>query len=666
MVLTALILSGGLLAQTHNVTFQVDMTQYTGTFTTANVNGIFNGWCGGCNALADPDNDSIWTATIALPAGQTEFKFTVDGWTDQENFVGGEPCTVTNGGFTNRSLNITGDTILPVLCWNSCAACPGFTPSHNVTFQVDMTAYTGTFTDANVNGIFNGWCGACNPLTDPDNDNIWTGTVQIPSGTTEFKFTVDGWTDQENFVGGEPCTVTNGGFTNRSLTINGDTTLPVVCWNSCTPCGVQPTMANVTFQVDMNNYGNPFSIAQVNGLFNGWCGACDSLSDPDMDGIWTGVVSIPTGPTEFKFTVDGWTDQENFAGGEPCTVTTGGFTNRSITVNGDTTLPVVCWASCDPCMGTSVPVNVTFRVDLSNEKVCTPPDSVHVAGSFNGWPSPGMKLADPDNDDIYEVTMSLMSNTFYEYKFQNMNGGSAKWEGVANRTFTIGGTNDTTLALVCFDQTGPCGPPPPAAANVTFSVDMNSEVPGDTIWLIGSFTDPQWQDGRVPMTLSSTTGVFETTQNICPETFQYKYVNGDPSVTSNEEFDGDTAVPCAVPNGLGGWNREVTRMSSNDTILPTYIFSSCDISTVSVEELRAGVNFRVFPNPMKDEAIIEFEEYGDYEISMFDISGKVVLQPTRVNSDRYTLSGTNFESGVYFLEVRKADGEASYTRLIVE
>ena len=49
-----------------NVTFKLDMTQQTG-FTTPEVNGTFNGWCGAtCNPMTDANSDGIWEATIAL------------------------------------------------------------------------------------------------------------------------------------------------------------------------------------------------------------------------------------------------------------------------------------------------------------------------------------------------------------------------------------------------------------------------------------------------------------------------------------------------------------------------------------------------------------------------------------------------------------------------
>ena len=53
-----------LAAQTTNVTFQVNMNDYTGSFTTPEVNGTFNSWCGNCNVMTDADGDGIWTVTL--------------------------------------------------------------------------------------------------------------------------------------------------------------------------------------------------------------------------------------------------------------------------------------------------------------------------------------------------------------------------------------------------------------------------------------------------------------------------------------------------------------------------------------------------------------------------------------------------------------------------
>lgn len=106
----------------------------------------------------------------------------------------------------------------------------------NVTFKVDMRGLKQSYTSVQLNGTFNAWCGACNPMTDANNDSIWELTIPLTPGTIEYKFTTDNWARQENFTSGMPCTVTNNGFTNRVLTFTSTTVLPVVCWNKCGIC----------------------------------------------------------------------------------------------------------------------------------------------------------------------------------------------------------------------------------------------------------------------------------------------------------------------------------------------------------------------------------------------------------------------------------------------
>jgi hypothetical protein len=64
-------------------------------------------------------------------------------------------------------------------------------------------------------------------------------------------------------------------------------------------------------------------------------------------------------------------------------------------------------------------VNVTFRVDMTNQTVH--PSGVHIAGAFQGWNPSGTPMSDSDMDNIWEVTLDVTANTFFEYKFLNGN-----------------------------------------------------------------------------------------------------------------------------------------------------------------------------------------------------------------------------------------------------
>ena len=106
----------------------------------------------------------------------------------------------------------------------------------NTAFGVDMNGFQDAFTTVFVSGTFNEWSGDANPLSDEDGDGIWTGTISVPEGTYEYKFTLDNWAVQEMFAGGEDCTVTAGEFTNRAIEVKEEASL-CFTWNSCDACG---------------------------------------------------------------------------------------------------------------------------------------------------------------------------------------------------------------------------------------------------------------------------------------------------------------------------------------------------------------------------------------------------------------------------------------------
>ena len=110
---------------TVNVTFQVDMGLVAaGTFTTPEVNGTWNNWCGNCNPMTDADGDGIWEATIPLLSGSYEYKFSADAWAIQEMNDPTAPCTNGDPVYTNRTLSVgTSDITLSVVCWGSCDPC---------------------------------------------------------------------------------------------------------------------------------------------------------------------------------------------------------------------------------------------------------------------------------------------------------------------------------------------------------------------------------------------------------------------------------------------------------------------------------------------------------------------------------------------------------------
>jgi hypothetical protein len=302
--------------QDYDVTFRVDMNQYTGSLAGGVfVNGTFNNWCGNCNPMTDMGN-GMWEVTLPLDPGAIEYKFTAGSTWETLN---GEPCTITiidgPNTYINRADTITGDVILPNVCWESCGIC-----TNDVSFAVDMNDYItaggSTADGVFLNGNFNGWCGSCTPMTDANGDNVWEVTAAVPAGGLEYKFTVNGWTDQENFVGGEPCTITVGQYTNRAYTVTGAATIGEVCWESCEACvvgldeatssvSIYPNPVNSIMTVQATEAMQQIRIVDLTGkvvaAFVG-NGLTQEISVDDLKaGIYTIQVATATGNSSKQF-----------------------------------------------------------------------------------------------------------------------------------------------------------------------------------------------------------------------------------------------------------------------------------------------------------------------------------------------------------------------------
>lgn len=558
----------GLMWSQVNVTFRVDMTGVTG-YTTPEVNGTFNGWCGAtCNPMTDANSDGVWETTLALNAGSYEFKYAYDNWSGGgESLTGGTPCTITTNGYTNRTLTVeTTDIVMPIVCYGTCSAC-GASNERAVTFRVDLSNING-FTTPTVNGTFNGFSGDANPMTDANVDGIWEATIYIPDGTYEYKFAYDNWTGQESLIPGSPCTVTNFGYTNRSLTVSADATLPIVCWSSCSNCAAALLPKNVTFKVDMQNVSG-FTTAYVNGSFNGFCGPCNPMTDANSDGIWETTIQLNQDTFEYKFTFDGWTGQEDLTPGSPCTSTIGGYTNRSIIVGAvDQVLPVVCWGSCSNC---SPPTRaVTFKVDLNGISGFTQPT---VNGTFNGWSGDANPLTDANSDGVWETTIQLADGA-YEYKFaydnwansEQLTAGSSCTVtdgGYTNRSLTVNGTS-LTLPTVCWASCNSCAAP---TYDVTFQVNMANETGFTTPYLSGTFNG--FCGNCNEMTDANNDGIYTVTIPLQTGVYEYK-VSLDNWSASEQLASGSS---CTVTNG-GYTNRSLTVGTANQTI-PVVCYATC-------------------------------------------------------------------------------------------
>jgi hypothetical protein len=347
-----------------NVTFSVNTENIE-----VGANGIYvgGGVLGGSDAyaLSDDDADGVWETTIALAPGTTGnyiFFNSPNGssdWGTKENLNGQDCADPAN--YDDRILDPVGEEDYILLhCFGECSGngtgeCPSPSTTYDVTFSVNMSNYPGGLGDGNVflNGNFNGWCGDCTPMSDDDGDGIWTVTVALEDGDYEYKFTVNGWSVQEEFgsIGAvEGCTVTDGTYTNRAFTVAGaDMTLETVFWNLC-PGETPGQVYNVTFAVDTANINVGDS-----GMYLGGGGFGNAqghlMSDDDGDGIYEVTLEVNTDQIGSNYIFlngpgDGgdWGAKEDLAGQE-C-ADTSNYNDRILPeFDGDTYL-MHCFGDC--------------------------------------------------------------------------------------------------------------------------------------------------------------------------------------------------------------------------------------------------------------------------------------------------------------------------------
>ena len=194
--------------------------------------------------MDDSDGDMVYSVTVDIAADTIEYKFTLDGWTAQEEFAGGESCTSTIDGFTNRSYIVAADATLPVVCYNSCDACDGdggggTNDTYDVTFNVNTENITVGPNGMHCGGVF----GDAQAHATSGRGRRWNlhGDGDVASGTSGNYIFLnspnDGgdWGAKEN-LGGLPCS-DPGNYDDRILDPVTENTTISTCFGQCSTDG---------------------------------------------------------------------------------------------------------------------------------------------------------------------------------------------------------------------------------------------------------------------------------------------------------------------------------------------------------------------------------------------------------------------------------------------
>jgi hypothetical protein len=624
-------------------------TAVTFTVNTANIevgpNGIYLG--GGvfnsanAHAMSDDDGDGTWEVTVNLDLGTTGNYIFLNSPNDggdwgAKEVLNGQECA-DPANYDDRILpEITGSAMTIQHCFGSCESdgtCPAPASTSDVTFSVDTSNYPGGLADTDqlyVSGSLNGWCGDCNPMSDDDGDGIWEVTIALEDGDYEYKFTINNWAAQEEFSEAvEGCTVTDGTYTNRSLTVAGqDLVLPTVFWNLC--AGETPgEVYNVTFNLDATAVE-----VGANGMYmgGGILGGANgvAMSDDDGDGIWSVTIEVSTDQIGGNYTFlnspnDGgdWSAKEDISG-QDC-ADADNFNDRIVPeFSGDAEFCYVFAVCTDGVCAEPADPDCSFEVFMA------------APGS---WPSEitwEIQDADgavvlsgnADSTDVQILEMSygetytlVMNDSFGD----GWNGGEISVNGMI---YTVEDGAQATASIEC---TAP-------APDCTYDVFMAApgSWPSEITWEI------QDADGAVVLS-----GNADSTD-----------------VQILEASDGETYTLVMNDSFGDGWNGG--EISVNGMIYTVEDGAQATVSIVcdalSITDNDEVLEMRIYPNPVDGNYVtIQSPAQGLKEIEVFTLTGRKILQ-TVLTDDQLDVS--SFNSGFYMVKVT-INGESKLSKLVV-
>ncbi len=429
----------------------------------------------------------------------------------------------------------------------------------NVTFRVNMSDQVVSVDGVHLAGSFNGFSITANPMTDEGN-GIFETTMELPSDSLiTYKF-VNGNVFE---LVTTACGIDDGnGNINRNFIVPSDTlTLPLVCFGSCENCPADPV--NITFRVNMGSETVSGDGVKLAGSFNGFSTTANPMTNVGGGFYQTTVALNPGAFVTYKF-VNG-TAFEVIS--TTCGIDDGsGNVTRSYSVPSvNATIPGPCFSTCNNCEIIIPNVNLTFRVNMTNETVSG--DGIFLAGSFNGFSITAnpMTLV---GGGIYETTLLLPQGSIIAYKFVNgdiyelisTDCGVDDGSGNINRSISVPTVN-SAITTVCFNSCADCT----EEHDITFQVNMSNQVIDPSgVFLTGSFNG--YSTTANPLTAAGN-GIYSTTLQLSENAvIAYKFLNGPVYEIISTE--------CGVDDGSGIINRNFT-VPAGDSTVALVCFGSC-------------------------------------------------------------------------------------------
>ena len=418
---------------------------------------------------------------------------------------------------------------------------------------------------------------------------------------------------------------------------------------------------NVTFRVDMQGV-ELFSVPEVNGTFNNWCGNCATMTDADGDGIWERTLNLNAGNYEYKFSFDNWSGQEELPPFSSCTVTLGQFTNRVLNVSQDVVLDVYCFGSCAACElinedewqlewseefdGNSLD-NQTWTAQIGAGGWGNSEWQYYTDSESNIEVSNGTLKITARNENIQNsnyTSARLITNDKYEFMYGRVEGRIKVpyGQGIWPAFWMLGGNFET----VSWPQ---CG-----EIDIMEHINNENQTHGTVHWNNNGSHAYVGAARPIDATEFHDYGVIWNSDELrfyVDEVVYYTYTfsssNNSEQIFNNPFF---FLLNVAVGGNWPGYPDNTTTFPAQMEVDYVRVYSN-DIQSVNEE---TNSRFQIFPNPANDRIQIRLTEQSfGQPVKIFNQMGQLVHQST-LTAQNTSISIEELSSGVYTVQIGDA------------
>lgn len=253
------------------VTFKVDMSLQTVSPNGVHLYGSMQGYDPN-GTLMTNTTGGMYEVSLSLDTSVIFYYLFVNGNTLGELENPPAPCDSGIAGSREFKSNQGPTQIIGPYCFASCDPCPA--QNYDITFVVDMSQETISGNGVHIAGTWNSFSASADAMTHAGS-GIYTFTENLTENTAVEYVFVNGNTSGNFEVVPGPCNVNS----HRSLMVpNANTTLPEVCFSSCTDCVsgigdvakgnlvIRPTLATDYILLEITGAGEAtYSIVDLTG-----------------------------------------------------------------------------------------------------------------------------------------------------------------------------------------------------------------------------------------------------------------------------------------------------------------------------------------------------------------------------------------------------------------